>query len=382
MYKTLLARSHFRPVFQTEQSYGSHLPQSQPAIRHDDDSLQYNASQSEYTSVSENEKSVYENDNPGNNGRAETCEEESLRENAYYNLVQARREERNTYHYMCSNQYKITVSNEIMEKIRRFNSGPDDFLKVFETTHDEIRTDEEAFIINDLLRKSDSPNSQIMDGKLDHLAMLACCNSPHVVKRALDALLNEIFLSISDYSRIRCFNILKAENIFRASFLKFVKVDHFKAKSHRMTTYAWLITLVLLKCSKEECIEIQPKIKEFDKTLDALQSDKEHSSRNTFRFGIYLARESIKRIIQHCGKKNFRESLNSNLKKCENVLNSKLEKNEVMKLGRAINDGGNWLDLHVCLVFLQDLPKVISLSNGLYKFTLNPLPKNISTSNR
>jgi hypothetical protein len=271
---------------------------------------------------------------------------------------------------------------EIMKKIRRFNSSPDVFLKEFETTHDEMRTDEEAFIINDLLRESDSPNSPIMDGKLDHLAMLACCSSPHVIKRALDALLNEIFLSIADYSRIRCFNILKAENIFRASFLKFVKVDHFKAKSHRMTTYAWLITLVLLKCSKEECIEIQPKIKEFDKTLDALQCDTEHSSRNTFRCGIYLARESIKRIIQPCGKKMSKESLHSNLKKCENFLNSKLEKNEVMKLGRAINDGGSWLDLHVCLVFLQDLPKVISLSNGLYNFTLNSLPKNISTSNR
>lgn len=108
MYKTCLARSHSRPVFQTEQSYGSHLPQSQPAIRHDDDSLQYNASQSEYTSVSEDEESVYENDNPGNNSRAETYEEESLPENAYYNLDQARREERNTYDHMYSNQYKRT----------------------------------------------------------------------------------------------------------------------------------------------------------------------------------------------------------------------------------------------------------------------------------
>jgi hypothetical protein len=35
-----------------------------------------------------------------------------------------------------------------------------------------------------------------------------------------------------------------------------------------------------------------------------------------------------------------------------------------MKLGKAISDGGNWLDLHVCLVFLQDLPKV-GVYNGV-----------------
>jgi hypothetical protein len=267
-----------------------------------------------------------------------------------------------------------------MKKTQRFKRRPDIFLEMFETTHDEMRTDEETFIIVHLLKKSDS-NSPIMDGKLDHLAMLACCSSPHVVKKALDALLNEIFLCISDYSRIRCLNILKAENIVRASFLKFVKVDHLKAKSHRMTTYAWLITLVFFKCSKKELIEIQPKLKEFDQTLDALQSNKEHSTRNTFRCGIYLARESIKRIVQSCGKKSSRESLHSNLKKCENFLNSKLEKDEVMKLGRAINEEGSWLDLPVCLVFLQDLPKA-GLRNFFKNFTIDFLAKINIASNR
>ncbi|CAB4045804.1 Hypothetical predicted protein, partial [Paramuricea clavata] len=244
----------------------------------------------------------------------------------------------------------------IMKKIKRFKSRTKEFMSGFESTHDEIRADEETFIIVHLLKKSDS-NSPILDGYLDQLAMLACCTSPHVVKRALDALLNEIFISISNSTRIRCRNILKAEEILRASFLESMKLDHFTAKSHRMTTYAWLITLVLLKHSKEEYIEILPKLREFDKTLETLQSDKDEKlfgGRNTFRYGVYLARESIKRISR---KKDTRESLYSSIKKCENFLNSKLEKNEVMKLGKAISDGGNWLDLHVCLAFLQDLPK-------------------------
>jgi hypothetical protein len=54
------------------------------------------------------------------------------------------------------------------------------------------------------------------------------------------------------------------------------------------------------------------------------------------------------------------------MKKCENLLKSKLENDEVMKLGKAISDGCSWLDIHVCLVFLQDLPKV-----GLRKFAVS-----------
>jgi hypothetical protein len=198
----------------------------------------------------------------------------------------------------------------------------------------------------------------MLHGNLEQLAMLACCSSPHVVKRALDALLNEIFLSISESSTIRYRNILRAEEILRASFLEFMEVDHLKAKCQRMTTYAWLITLVLLKCSKEEFVEITPKIKELDKILDTLQKDEQNFERNTFLYGIYLARESIRRIIQSYGKIDLRESLNRLIKKCEHFLNGKLEKTQVTNLGKALNEGVSWLDLHVSLVFLQDLPKV------------------------
>ena len=240
-----------------------------------------------------------------------------------------------------------------MNKIERFKSGTKEFLDAFESTHDEMRADEETFIIVHLLKKNES-NSPILNGNLDQLALLACCSSPHVVKRALDALLNEIFLSISDPSRIRCRNILNTEKILRESFLGFLKVDYLKAKCQRMTTYAWLITFVLLKCSEEELAEITPELKKIDKTLDVLL--KENSERNTFRYGIHLAREGIKRIA--CGRKDENGSLHCNIKKCENFLNGKIEKDEVVKLGKALHDGGSWLDLHLCLVFLQDLPKV------------------------
>ncbi len=244
-----------------------------------------------------------------------------------------------------------------MQKIDRFKNRTKEFIDGFECTKEETRADEETFIIVHLLKKGGS-NSSTLDGNLEQLAMLACCSSPLVVKKALDALLNETFLSISDSSTTRYRNILKAEEILRASFSEFLEVDHLNAKCQRMTTYAWLIILVFLKCSKEECIEIKPDIKEFDKTLDILLKDKQNAERNSFRYGIYLAREGIKLIIQSCGKKDLRESLNRLTKKCENFLNGKLEKNEVVKLGKALNDGESWLDLHVCLVFLQDLPKV------------------------
>ncbi len=273
-----------------------------------------------------------------------------------------------TFLCVCTLNISFLIS-ETTKKIVDFKCGPKGFIKKFEITHDEKRTDEEAFIIAHLLKKGDC-KSPVLDGKLDSLARLACCKSPHVVKRALDALLNEIFLSISDFSRKRCYNILQAEKIIRQSFLRFVKADHFKAKSHRMTTYAWLITLALLDCNRQDLNKIQPKIKEFDRTLEALQNDKEHSElRNTFRYGIHVARESIKRIVQSCGKKSVQESLIQRIRKCENFLNSKLEKNEVVKLGKALSNGGNWLDLHICLVFLQDLPKVsvFSWSTNIYQ---------------
>ena len=244
-----------------------------------------------------------------------------------------------------------------MKKTGRFKGMPKRFIEDFESTHDELRTDEETFIITNLL-KPNSNHSPILKGKLDQLALLASCNSPHVVKRALDALLNEIFLSISHFPRIRCCKMLEAEKILRESFSKFFEFEHSKAKCQRMTTYAWLITLVLLKRDKEDFIEIMPEIQCFDKTLDGLQNDRDNSARSTFRYGIHLARESIKRIVQSCQRKDSRESLRRNMNKCAHLLNSKLEKSEVMNLGKALSSGVSWQDIHVCLVFLQDLPKV------------------------
>ena len=217
-----------------------------------------------------------------------------------------------------------------------------------------MRTGGDTFIIVHLLKKNE-PNSPVLDGNLEHLALLACCSSPQVVKRALDALLNEILLCISDFPRIRCHNMLQAEKIIRESFQEFLKFHHLKAQCQRMTTYAWLITFVLLKCNKEECLTIADELKTFDRTLDVLL--RENSERNTFRYGIHLAKESIKQVIL-LSERDTQEPLHLSIKKCANFLNSKLEGKEVTKLGKELNDKGSWLNLHVCLVFLQDLPKV------------------------
>ena len=218
-----------------------------------------------------------------------------------------------------------------------------------------MRADEETFIILHLLKKNSS-NSPVLNGNFEQLALLACCTSQHVVKRAFDALLNEIFLSISDFSRIRCRNILEAEEIIRESFHESLKVEHLKAQCQRMTTYAWLITFILLKCSKEECAQIAGEIKAFDKTLDTLL--RKNIERNTFRYGIHLARETIKRIALISERKNPKESLHCSIKRCNSIVSSRLDKTEVMRLGKALSDEGSWLNFHLCLVFLQDLPKV------------------------
>ncbi|XP_028391604.1 uncharacterized protein LOC114516354 [Dendronephthya gigantea] len=260
---------------------------------------------------------------------------------------------RDSYDY--SNYYLRTDPGETFKKIHRFKNNPQEFLHVFESTKDEIRTDEETFIIVHLLERSKN-KYPTLGGRLDEMAMLACCSSPHVVKKALDTLLHEIFLSISDFSSVRCHNLLKAEEELRSSFLKFLEVDHDKAKTQRMTTYAWLVTFILLKCNDDEFNEIKPKIRAFDKVLEALQTDKEYSERNNFRYGIYLARESIRRIINSSEKKNLSESLKKNIKRCETTLNGQLEDREILKLSKSLADS-NWLDLHVCLVFLQDLMK-------------------------
>ena len=243
-----------------------------------------------------------------------------------------------------------------------FKRRPREFVVAFNSTRDEKRTNEETFIIVDLLKKNES-NSPILDGNLEQLALLACCSSPHVVKRALDALLNEIFLSISDFSRIRCHKLSKAENIIRQSFDKFLNVEHQNARCQRMTTYAWLITFVLLKCSKETCVKLAKDIRGFDRILEALL--RENDEENTFRYGIVLARESIKRITMFCGRRDPKRSLHQSLEKCANILNGRLEKKEIMKFGRALNDEESWLNLHLCLVFLQDLPKLHQFQGNL-----------------
>ena len=252
--------------------------------------------------------------------------------------------------------YEIfSFTADFKKKTDLFKRSPKEFLDAFESTRDEMRADEETFIILHLLKKNES-NSPILDGDLEQLALLACCSSPHVVKRALDALLNEIFLSISDFSRIRCRNMLQAEKIIRESCRKSLKVEHLKAKCQRMTTYAWLITFVLLKCSGENFADIATDMKQLDRTLEGLL--KENNKQNTFRYGIVLARESIKRILLSCRKKVSNESLQSNIERCDSFMHSELKKEEVTTFGKTLFDQGSWLDLHICLVFLQDLPKV------------------------
>ena len=244
---------------------------------------------------------------------------------------------------------------ETTSKIHQFKTSPQEYITLLETKKGDLRYDEEEFILTHLLKKSEQ-DTAVLDGNLEHLALLACCSSPRVVKRALDALLNEVFLGISDVWGFRCNMVLKAEEVLRASFTKFLSFDHEHAKCQRMTTYAWLITLILLKSRKNELIQLTPKIKSFDRTLENLV--KANSGHNSYRYGIYLARETIKRFSQSDGKKDLRKTLLENIKKCESCLSSKLERNEVMRLGKAINNTGSWLDAHVCLVFLQDLPKV------------------------
>ena len=238
-----------------------------------------------------------------------------------------------------------------------FKTRPEEFIERFESSRDEMRTVEETFTIVHLLKKRDA-NCPILDGKLDQLAMLACCSSPHIVKRALHALLNEIFLSISNSSLNRFQNILEAEKVLHESFSDFMKVENFNARTQRMTTYGWTIALILLKCSKEDFFKITPGIKEFDGTLQDLQNDKEHSGQNSFRYGLYLARESMKRIVQSCGKTDLTESLHRLVSKCEHFLTGRMEKEEITQLWKAFSNASSWQDLHVCLIFLQDLPKV------------------------
>ncbi|XP_028411563.1 uncharacterized protein LOC114534205 [Dendronephthya gigantea] len=260
----------------------------------------------------------------------------------------------------------VTSGRQTKREVRSSKSSTEKLIEEFTKLKCEERDAKETHIINDLLKKSDT-ESPILDGQLDELAMLACCDSSRVVKRALDVLLNEIFLNISDLSVDRCKNILQAEEALRSKFLEFMRVDRFKAKCHRMTTYAWLITLVLLKFDEQEFAKLKPKIKIFDQSLVTLMKQTGKNEQNLYRYGICLARESIKRILQSSPKRNVKESLLLNIAKCANLLKGKLDKDEVTKLGKELNDADSWLNIHVCLVFLQDLPKH-------YHFKDNPRP--------
>ncbi|CAB4001715.1 Hypothetical predicted protein, partial [Paramuricea clavata] len=193
-------------------------------------------------------------------------------------------------------------SNKSPPSIPLLKPFEDDLIKLIENLQFNKKIRKRITHFKNRPEKSDS-NSPILDGNLDQLAMLACCSSPHVVKRALDALLNEMFLSISDSTRIRCGNILQAEKILRASFQQYMKVDHFKAKSHRMTTYAWLITLVLLKCSKQDFIEIQPEMREFDRILDALQNDRNTADEILFDTVLMLPGKVLNELFSRVEKK-------------------------------------------------------------------------------
>ncbi|XP_028411525.1 uncharacterized protein LOC114534175 [Dendronephthya gigantea] len=275
------------------------------------------------------------------------------------------------YHKAFTSEDRNILQKEINvkklgEKINEFKSKTKEFIDKFASTKDEDRTAEEIFIITHLLNNSD-PKSPILDGQLDQLAMLACCDSSRVVKRALDVLLNEIFLNISDLSVDRCKNVLEAEEVLRSTFFHFIDVDRYKAKCHRMTTYAWLITLVLLKFGQKEFAELQQKMKQFDQRLSTLMKQKEKNEQSLYRYGICLAKESIKKILQSSSKRDVAEFLKHNIKKCENLVKDKLDKDEVKKLGEEFSDADSWLNIHVCLVFLQDLPKH-------YHFQDNPRP--------
>ena len=51
-------------------------------------------------------------------------------------------------------------------------------------------------------------------------------------------------------------------------------------------------------------------------------------------------------------------------------MHSELKIEEVMTFGKTLYDEGSWLDLHICLVFLQDLPKLHRFQGNLKPITL------------
>ena len=226
------------------------------------------------------------------------------------------------------------------------------FIQQFSRARCQMRTKAEYFLISIVL--DSTCDTSVLGGDLKLLALLACCDSSLVVRKALDSLLSEIFLSIGDATRSH--NVLAAEQVLRESFETIFMAEHHKAKTHRMTTYGWLLTLVLFQWNEIDCQKVQlEEIGRFDRTLDRLQRNRDFKERNLFRYGVVMARESIRRIT---GKRRAaRDLAKHHLQKCESILNSVMKSKEILNLGSEM-DENSWLDLHICLVHLQELPKV------------------------
>lgn len=255
----------------------------------------------------------------------------------------------------------IKTLNDAMLTKEYFLEDTPKFISQFNSTKGRMGAKAESFVLCKLL--DSSPDIPIFGGHLNLLALLANCNSSHVVRKTLDNLLNEIFLSIGDTTR--CHNLLAAEQVLRESVETVLVEEHQKAKTQRITTYGWLITLVLLQWNELNCPKNQlHQIGKFDRTLDRLMSHRDNRERNLFRYGIVMARECIRRITAK--KRDLRDIAQRHLKTCKNILHSAMEIREIESLQISIDDN-SWLDLHICLVHLQELPK-------LHQFKDDPKP--------
>lgn len=246
---------------------------------------------------------------------------------------------------------KPTFSLDEMLTKENFLSDTQKFNLQFSRTKGHMRTKAESFLISIVLESTrDTP---VLGGDLKLIALLAYCDSSIVVRKALDCLLSEIFISIGDATRSH--SVLAAEQVLRESFATIYKEEHHKAKTRRMTTYGWLLTLVLFQWNELGCGKVQlEEIGKFDRTLERLQKNRDLKERNLFRYGVIMARESIRRFT---GKRKCANLAKHHLRKCESILNSAMESREILNLGSEMDDN-SWLDLHICLVHLQELPKV------------------------
>ena len=227
------------------------------------------------------------------------------------------------------------------------------FIQQFSRARRQMRTKAESFLISTVL--DSTCDTSVLGGDLKLLALLACCDSSLVVRKALDSLLSEIFLSIGDATQSH--SVLAAEQVLRESFTTIFMAEHHKAKTQRMTTYGWLLTLVLFQWNEldyQYWAQLE-EIGSFDRTLERHQRNRDFKERNLFRYGVVMARESIRRIT---GKRRAaRDLAKHHLQKCESILNSVMKSKEILNLGSEM-DENSWLDLHICLVHLQELPKV------------------------